>query len=129
MDNKLFYLKINLTNIPITSRIKYLTNPNLVNVKQMYELIKTTLQVTDKNIILEVSEKDSVYKFVIGSKVSPVGTFFYMPGLLRLDIYSPENLLSPFIQLKNKKVVGKGYSLFLDKLGIDKLFNRFMGLL
>ena len=122
----MFYLKINLTNIPITSRIKYLTNPNLVKVKQMYELIKTTLQVTDKNIILEVSEKDSVYKFVIGSKVSPVGTFFYMPGLLRLDIYSPENLLSPFIQLKNKKVVGKGYSLFLDKLGIDKLFNRFM---
>lgn len=127
------YQYFEYTMVPSQNRIEFFKDLTVLGdntkVKIIYELIKSCLGVGDKNILIETSIEKRVYKFSVTYRTSALGTFFYLPLEERLDIYIPESYNFPFVQFKKKKVVHKSYNVLLDRLGVDKLFERFIKVL
>lgn len=102
--------------------------PEMIKVRGLYDSIKILFGLSNDKVLIDVAENgDRIYKFtLINSTVykDPFGCIFYLPLVQRLDIYSISNMQTPLIQWKNKKVVYKGYNIFLDKVDFHKLFDK-----
>ena len=127
------YQGFEYTMVPSQNRIEFFKDLTVIGdnikVKIIYELIKSVLAVGDKNILIETSIEQRVYKFSVTYQSYALGTFFYLPMESRMDIYVPESYNFPFVQFKKKKVVHKSYNALLDRLGLDRLFERFIKVL
>lgn len=101
--------------------------PEIGKIRSMVESIKLLLNIPPNRIDIYVAEGKRVYKIVMKSPdihKTILGNFSYLPLDDRIDLYTSENLMIPFIQWKNKKPIFKSYSMFLDRVGVDKLFDR-----
>ena len=127
------YQSFDYTMVPSQNRIEFFKDLTVIGdnikVKIIYELIKSVLAVGDKNILIETCIEQRVYKFSVTYQSYALGTFFYLPVESRMDIYVPESYNFPFVQFKKKKVVHKSYNALLDRLGLDRLFERFIKVL
>jgi hypothetical protein len=105
------------------------TSSESIKVKQLYDAAKLIFGVS--SIQIEIAQGESIYKYSVldGTyQKNIIGYFFYMPKTRRLDIWVSGELM-PLIQFKGKSVVFKNYSAFLDKIGLEKLFDRFSAIL
>ncbi len=99
--------------------------PEMKIVKRLYNSIKLTFNAPEGRVIVQCSEGDRLYKFIILSNdvhKYPICNFVYIPSLDRLDFYSQDMPHMPMLQWKNKKPVFKNYSEALDRAGMDKIF-------
>lgn len=94
------------------------------SVKILYNNIKLVFGLVSSNILVSRSDVNNVFKFTIKDKNSIFGFIIYIPLQNRIDIYTSENVQVPLLQIKNKKIVYKTYSMFLEKLGVEKLFEK-----
>lgn len=105
--------------------------PEMTKIKALVDNIKLLFNLPADRVIVEVAEGERVYKFTTLTtdvKKLPFGYFVYMPLLGRLDAYSIDNPF-PLIQWKQKKPVYKGYSVFLDKCGLDRVFDKIINVI
>lgn len=80
---------------------------------------------------MEIAEGENIYRYNILSsdyKKQIIGYLIYIPKQRRLDIWTYGEV-TPIIQYKGKTIAFKNYSTFLDKIGLDKLFDRFSGII
>ena len=113
----------------VTGFFKELSKDRLMKVKAMFDNIKIAFGINKLN--LQIAEGADVYRFIILSKDSrqfPLGEIIYMPSDKRLDIWITGET-SPLIQFKNKKVVYKNYSEFMNYLGLDRIFDRLVNVM
>lgn len=99
--------------------------PEMIIVKALYNNIKLTMKIPEGKLLIQCSEGDRIYKFIILSNnihKYPIGWFVYLPLQKRLDLYIQDNPHIPFIQWKNKKPVFKNYDTLLDIANLDKIF-------
>ena len=106
--------------------------PEMLKVKSLVEGIKLLFSVPSNCIKVYVAEGERVYKItILESNLTkvPIGYFVYIPEGRRLDVYTIDSYNIPFIQWQGKNIMHKQYSLFLDKLGISKLFNKLVNII
>lgn len=100
-----------------------------IKVKLIYDTAKSIFGTN--SVLIEISEGDNIYRYNILSsdyKKQPLGYFVYIPKERRLDVWITGEML-PLLQYKGKTIVFKNFSGFLDKIGLNKLFDRFSGIL
>lgn len=106
--------------------------PEMAKVKALFNSCKLILELPPKKIILELAEGSRVYKYTfltLGVNNIPFGWIIYIPEERRLDVYIPENPLIPILQWKGKKCEFKNYPMLYDRIGFDRLFDRFVNIL
>lgn len=101
--------------------------PEVGKIRSMVESIKLLFNLPPDRIGIFVAEGQRVYKITMQTPDihrAVLGHFTYLPLEGRIDLYTSDNLMIPFIQWKNKKPVFKSYSAFLDRVGLDKMFDK-----
>lgn len=94
--------------------------------KALDQVSRVVLGIPSDRILIFAAEGARMYKLVFQSpdpRKIPFGQAYYIPGEKRIDIYDGPSLI---LQAVGKNVVWKGYSMFMDRLGIDKLMIRFL---
>lgn len=93
----------------------------------MVDSLKILLHLPANAIDIMVSEGDRVYKLIVHSASinrEILGWFVYVPLKSQVDLYDSANGDIPLVQWKNKKVAFKSYSMLLDAVGVNKLFEK-----
>lgn len=106
--------------------------PELPKLKQIVENIKLLFKLPGTCVLVEVAEGERVYRVKMilpGVHKTPLGCFVYIPNERRLDVYSANNLRTPLLQWKQKRVVYSGCSDLLDRIGISSLFGNLVNVL
>jgi len=106
--------------------------PEVLKLKSVSDGIKLLFGLPQSSLLTEVAEEARVYKITLLTPdvhKNPFGYFVYMPEQKRIDIYQMETPYIPLMQWKGKKLLFKGYSMFLDKAGIDKLFEKLINVI
>jgi hypothetical protein len=124
------YRNLNFAEVSnVTGFFKELSKERLMKVKSMFDNIKISFGINKLN--LQIAEGADIYKFTILSKDHRqyiLGEIVYMPSDKRLDVWVTGEF-APLIQFKNKKVVYKNYSEFMDYLGFDRIFDRLVNVM
>jgi hypothetical protein len=103
------------------------TLPEMHKLKALHNSLKLLFKVTNADIIVECSDVGRIYKFTLmstGVNKYPIGEFYYLPQNKQLDLWDLSKPQMPLIQWKGKKAVFKNYSLLLDKVEMEKLFQK-----
>lgn len=107
--------------------------PEMIQVKNLYEAIKILFNLPSDRVEIEVVESGArIYRFTLFNPQvtkNVLGWVVYIPFQNRLDIYTIRDFKTPLIQFRNKKPVWKNYSIFLDRAGFDKLFNKLINVI
>lgn len=106
--------------------------PEMPKVRGLMDNIKIQFSLPQTCIDVYVAEGERVYKFVLldpSVQKLPIGFFVYLPLERRLDAFVSENPYSPYIQWKNKKIVYKGYPIFLERAGVGDVFGKLTNIL
>ena len=103
--------------------------PEMRQVKNLYEAIKLLFNLASDKVEIEIVEGGlRVYRYTlfnpIAAQKNVLGWVVYIPYQSRLDIYTVNDFNIPLIQFRNKKPIWKNYSIFLDRAGLDKIFNK-----
>ena len=118
--NKLVFAEVK----NVTGFFKEEAGANAMKVKSLYDSIKLTFGLN--SLVMMVAQEADVYKYVIlGQDVrkTVLGSIVYIPKDKRLDIWLPGDIL-PMLQFKGRSVVFKNYAALLDKLGLDRMFDK-----
>lgn len=94
--------------------------------KALDQVSRVVLGIPSDRVTVFAAEGARIYKLVFLStdpNKIPFGQAYYIPEQKRIDIYDGTTLL---LQAVGKNIVWKGYSMFMDRLGIDKLMSRFL---
>lgn len=116
-----------LSNFYRSSRL-----PEVSKLKSLSDGIKLLFGLPQSSLLIEVAEGERIYKITLLTPdvhKTPFGYFVYLPEQKRFDAYQMENPYSPLMQWKGKKLLFKGYSMFLDKAGIDKVFEKLINII
>lgn len=114
----------------VTDRSEFFKSTKLAEVtkiRAMVDSLKILLHLPANAIDIMVSEGDRVYKLIIHSASinrEILGWFVYVPLKNQVDLYDSTNGDIPLVQWKNKKVAFKSYSMLLDAVGVNKLFEK-----
>lgn len=122
------YLKLSFSDIK--DPVSFFKSGNIGSVNSLRTLwnnIKIIWNLRNDEIKMALAEGGSnqeIYRFTLISKKSIFGFLVYIPGQKRIDLYTSENINIPLIQWKGRKIVYKTYPLLLDKMGIERLFEK-----
>ncbi len=95
-------------------------------VKSLDQTARALFKIPSDRVMIYAAEGARIYKLVFLSpdpNKIPFGQAYYLPQEKRIDLYDGNNLI---IQAIGKNIVWQGYSMFIDRLGIDKLMSRFL---
>lgn len=101
--------------------------PEMRSIRSIHNNIKILLNLPTDRVQIYVAEGKRIYKFImITPDVSKtiLGWIYYTPLEKKIDLFLPETPSIPFMQWKEKKLTFKNYTGLLDRVGIDKLFNK-----
>lgn len=122
------YLKLSFSDIK--DPVSFFKSGNIGNVNSLRTLwnnIKIIWNLRNDEIKMALAEgggNQEIYRFTLISKKSIFGFLVYIPGQKRIDLYTSENINIPLVQWKGRKIVYKTYPLLLDKMGIERLFEK-----
>lgn len=112
----------------VTDKVSFLkeNTKEIRIVKALDQVARVVFRIPSDRVIIYAAEGARIYKLVFLSpdpdKI-PFGQAYYIPQEKRIDIYDGGNLL---LQSIGKNIMYKGYSMFMDRLEIDKLMSRFL---
>ena len=101
-------------------------------IKELHQSSQLLLGLPADRVVIYVGEGYPVYRFDFHNldvEKTLLGRMYFIPQEHRLDIYSSDQPNVPMLQATGKKVVFKNYSAFLDRLGLDTLFRRFLNII
>lgn len=112
----------------VTDKVSFLkeNTKEIRIVKALDQVARVVFRIPSDRVIIYAAEGARIYKLVFLSpdpdKI-PFGQAYYIPQEKRIDIYDGGNLL---LQSIGKNIMYKGYSMFMDRLEINKLMSRFL---
>lgn len=131
-------ISITYLNFPF-AKVKDKTSFFKENVKEVrqfnsiYQAAKLLLGVPAHRIDIEVAEGKRIYKldflYPEPNRSDIIGTLFYIPEERRLDIYDSSRGQTPLIQVVGRHIVYKGFSIFMERLGLDTIFKPLINLI
>ena len=99
-------------------------------IRSFINTLRLMYSLPPSRIRLQVGQGSRVYKVIMmDNKKSVFGWFILMPLENRVDLFDYSNPEIPVIQWKNKKAVTKNYDKVLINAGIEKVFDRIIGLI
>lgn len=109
--------------------------PEAPVLRKLDTIIKQILVVNDKQITLNILGENSGYRFdVLGSgslKQDFTAQIYYVPKGKILDIYDHTTVGTgtPLVGFRNKKCMIRNFSVLLQTLHLEKLFNPLVSIL
>lgn len=100
--------------------------------RALFNNTKLLFNLPGNRILVEVAQGQRVYKFIL---LTPdvhkrcFGWFVYMPQRNRLDFYDAVMPEIPYIQWSRKSPATKNYSMLLDFLHVDRLFDKLINVI
>ena len=121
---------VNLQYNPVEDIKALVKETGLNKLLGLYNEAIRLFSVKGGNLILSMSVRtepvNTVFKYsILGEdyKKSLIGELIYIPSQRRMDIWIP-GLPQPMIQFKERKAIFKNYALLLDRVEIDKSFEK-----
>lgn len=126
------YTRYDFAEVSFLASLYKENQPEIPKLKSIIENIKLLFKLPSTCVKVEVAEGERVYKIGLTApgvhKIS-IGYFVYLPLERRLDAYSADNLGTPILQWKQKRLAYSGCGGFLDRIGVDSLFSNLVNVL
>lgn len=122
---------------PVLDKLDFFKNgtPEAPILRRLDQGIKRLLVVSDKYVLLSIIGENEGYRFDIlgagGLKEDFTAQIYYFPKTKGLDIYDHGTIGTglPLVAFRNKKCVLKNYSILLQTLKFENMFNSLITLL
>jgi len=126
----LSYLNIEFAEVADMNSFYRERLPEIPKIKSFINTLRLMFSLPLDRIQLFVGQGSRVYRIVMkDNKKNIFGWFVLMPIENRIDLFDYSNPETPLIQWKNKKAVTKNYDQVLINAGIEKVFDRVIGLI
>lgn len=123
------YLKLSFADIQDLNSFYRERLPEIPKLRSFINTLRLMFSLPPTRIQLQVGQGARVYKVMMkDTKKRVFGWFVLMPLESRIDLFDYTNPEVPVIQWKNKKAVTKNYDEVLINAGIEKVFDRIIGL-
>lgn len=124
------YLTISFAEVPDMNSFYRERLPEIPKIRSFINTLRLMFSLPPSRIQLLVGQGSRVYKIIMkDTKKNSFGWFILIPTENRVDLFDYSNPEIPIIQWKNKKAVTKNYDQVLINAGIEKVFDRIIGLI
>ena len=124
------YLGLNFAEVPDMNSFYRERLPEIPKIRSFINTLRLMFSLPPSHIKLQVGQGSRVYKVeMMDTRNKSFGWFILMPTENRVDLYDFTTPEIPVLQWKNKKAVTKNYNQVLINAGIEKVFDRIIGLI
>ena len=124
------YLNISFAEVSDMNSFYRERLPEIPKIRSFITTLRLMYSLPLSRIQLLVGQGERVYKIIMkDNKKNSFGWFIILPTENRVDLFDYSNPEIPIIQWKNRKAVTKNYSQVLINAGIEKVFDRIIGII